>query len=800
MISYYYPLLLLISSHLPTSLIHTSTASETRFYPSSKTTIISHSNNHNPENLRLKKTNNVLLTDNNNNNNRNLKTSPHSYIIEDTSTDNIWGLDRIDSLFSRSGYYSYDFEGEGVLVYILDSGIDATSLDFDTRVQPGTTYYPPQDVGSAGNSDPYGHGTHVASLVGGTRFGVAKKVTLIPVRILDAQGTGSMDGLIKGLNWVLSDVKSRNAKNVVVNLSLDAPFSTTGDAKIAELQNAGIIVVGAAGNMHMDACMRFPGGSTHLISVGSIATRGTNTGPQVDSISSFSNSGSCVTLLAPGSDIPGAETGQPDGLVVMSGTSMASPHVTGIVALTWNKYPTWSGAQILDRIKRSVAINAIKMDECGPTGNACVTTTNNALVQAPFAEVLIFDGNDIVFTMADFGSSLAYWPQLTGNTKVFGSCSNTGIPPKTGLNSVVGKFAVVDFRQCDSSTMSIYQTAKIIATTGQAIGLIVISDNCRKYGNKILSIPSDVTVDEVDIPVMCVTTSEPSVLKSIANPTTSTVSISLGLVRQLITGSRGTFPWTYMANAISLGQSFQEWRIDWSGTATGQKDNNFCFQFTNRVLQGNPSQAYMMIALASKQHYKLTTTSSPSDVADHRYIVKTKWDGTGSTSLYRDTSNVLNTPSRSSSLSKSHFYFRIGFVSSLDRSWSLEFGNVIPGTSMADGTPILKYYDMNPLLNIDYFSFTSIGSNIGLMFEDIKPCGRNDGELGDYDVEPAQGSGGGGVPPVASPVTSPVSFPPSGSGSGSIICNKIRMKSTCNKANKTGNCGWVRGKCISLSA
>ena len=156
-----------------------------------------------------------------------------------------WGLDRIDQRNRpTNGLFSYDATGAGVRAYIVDTGIRSTHTEFGGRVLSGVSFVPD----AYGTGDPTGHGTHVAGTVGGTTWGVAKLVSLVPVRVLDSLENGSTLMIVSGLSWIVSN----HVKPAVVNMSLgyrngpvvDPPM----DAKINELIDAGVQVVVSAGN------------------------------------------------------------------------------------------------------------------------------------------------------------------------------------------------------------------------------------------------------------------------------------------------------------------------------------------------------------------------------------------------------------------------------------------------------------------------------------------------------------------------------------------------------------------------
>ena len=244
-----------------------------------------------------------------------------------------WGLDRIDQPNRPlSNSYSYDHTGSGVKAYVVDSGIAAHS-DFARRITTGTNAYNGVNDGR-GTTDCDGHGTHVAGTIGGTTYGVAKAVTLVPVRVLDCSGGGTAGGVISALNWIISNHSSGAA--AVANLSLGLKKNDLLDDAVRATIADGVTVVVAAGNNSGNACDRSPSRVTAAITVGAVDA--------ADVRASFSNRGSCVDLFAPGVSITSA--GLNGGTAVESGTSMATPHVAGTVALLLSETPSASPATI----------------------------------------------------------------------------------------------------------------------------------------------------------------------------------------------------------------------------------------------------------------------------------------------------------------------------------------------------------------------------------------------------------------------------------------------------------------------
>ena len=244
-----------------------------------------------------------------------------SVMVEPVSSTQIgatWGIDRIDQRsLPLNGTFSSPSTANNVSIYVVDTGIDASHPEFTGRVASGF-----DSSGSGdGRTDCNSHGTHVAGIAAGSVYGVAKSARLVPVRVLACDGSGSISGVIAGLEWIASTRSS--GERSVVNMSLGGGASSSLDSAVASLINTGVTVVVAAGNSNIDACTSSPARTAPAITVGSSTS--------TDSRSSFSNYGTCVDLFAPGSGITAAVPG--GGTAALSGTSMAAPHVAGIAAV-----------------------------------------------------------------------------------------------------------------------------------------------------------------------------------------------------------------------------------------------------------------------------------------------------------------------------------------------------------------------------------------------------------------------------------------------------------------------------------
>lgn len=251
-----------------------------------------------------------------------------------------YGLDRVDQRnlpLSNSYSYPSTARGAGVSIYILDTGVRADHEEFGGRVAAG--FGAVQD--GRGTSDCNGHGTHVAGTVAGATVGIAPAATIIPVRILDCQGSTSTGfEFMDGMNWILAH--HQKGKPAVLNMSIGAEPSAFIDGVVDEAVADGIVVVAAAGNSNVSACLSSPARAASALTVAASSAS--------DSRASYSNYGSCVDLFAPGGDgnapIWSAYSTSSTAIAGLAGTSMATPHVAGVAARYLSEQPSATPAQV----------------------------------------------------------------------------------------------------------------------------------------------------------------------------------------------------------------------------------------------------------------------------------------------------------------------------------------------------------------------------------------------------------------------------------------------------------------------
>jgi len=252
-----------------------------------------------------------------------------------------WGLARVSNReqlgFGNFNKYYYSADGgEGVDVYVIDTGTNVDHVDFEGRATWGKTI-PSGDEDKDGN----GHGTHCSGTIAGKKYGVSKKAHVKAVKVLRSNGSGSMSDVVKGVEYaaeqhseqvsIAKKGKRKGFKGSAANMSLGGGKSAILDQAVNAAVDAGIHFAVAAGNDNADACNYSPASATKAVTVGA-STLG-------DERAYFSNWGKCTDIFAPGLNIQSTWTGSKYAVKTISGTSMASPHIAGLLAYLLSLQP-----------------------------------------------------------------------------------------------------------------------------------------------------------------------------------------------------------------------------------------------------------------------------------------------------------------------------------------------------------------------------------------------------------------------------------------------------------------------------
>ena len=289
----------------------------------------------------------------------------------------LWYLDRMDQLSSEldNSYNSLDGDGRGVDVYVMDTGIRYQHQEFEYRAKyagydPVDEYEYQQRANYVPRrgADCNGHGTHVASLIGGKTYGTARKSNLYSVRVLRCDGSTVWSTVIDGLDF-LANVIPKQSQNAIVVLPFSGSMSRAITTTIAYLYSLDVLIVGAAGNNGLNTCERSPSNSNHVITVGSTDRN--------DNVAPSSNYGPCIDLFAPGQNITAANSECDSCSSVMSGSTQATGLTAGVLASYFSQFPHLTPEQIKHKLI-SQSVKGVLNFNAIPTGFR--STTSNVLL------------------------------------------------------------------------------------------------------------------------------------------------------------------------------------------------------------------------------------------------------------------------------------------------------------------------------------------------------------------------------------------------------------------------------------
>ncbi len=287
-----------------------------------------------------------------------------------------WHLDRLDQSHPSLDHKYWPIgDGAGVDAYILDSGLDYDHEEFEYRAKypgkdPTDDYNAEVDNGfeEQFGRDCNGHGTHVASLCGGKTYGTAKKVTLYSVRVLGCNNAGPWSGVLSGIDFVMTMMEKTNRPSLI-SMSLSGGFYRTVNDAVARVASSGIQSIMAAGNGMKDSCSRSPASSNVGITVA-----GTREGDGLYVVGPGTNFGRCVDIFAPGERIIGADWTCRNCTKYLSGTSMATPMVTGLAAIMLGREPLMTPAKLKEKLIQQSTKEAVNYN-----GNTNFRDTPNRL-------------------------------------------------------------------------------------------------------------------------------------------------------------------------------------------------------------------------------------------------------------------------------------------------------------------------------------------------------------------------------------------------------------------------------------
>lgn len=373
-----------------------------------------------------------------------------------------WGIDRVDQrALPLDGTVTRSSSGRAVSLYVIDTGVLASHNEFGVRVTQGRNTI--ENVSNPNDTtDCNGHGTHVAGTAAGQTFGVAPDATIVPVKVLDCYGSGTLAGVVAGVDWMVGHHQA--GVPAVANMSLGGSTSVALNEAVARAVADGITVVVAAGNSARDACTASPASQPLAVTVGAT--------DRYDSRASYSNYGSCVDIFAPGSSILSAGIDDANDEATLSGTSMASPHVAGAAALLLESAPTLAPADVARLLTAAATrniVNGVGAESpnlflyIGPGGQAGATTPTS---DAPTTTSTTLPVTQSPETTAPATTA----PAPTETTTPSTAAPTTAVPTTTVVTERV------QFRASGVGAVEVMQPQATVVRTGSDRVLVRISN------------------------------------------------------------------------------------------------------------------------------------------------------------------------------------------------------------------------------------------------------------------------------------------------------------------------------------